>query len=215
MASRTMVRIDTNIDVEGDGKEKEDDVKEVNLFAQLDFTHFLFTNLMPPFKQGDEGVTAGHGLTAKVMHLWHHRAKGLNHDYALVGYLLSPNPSIMNHAKQNRTTQHDEAVSRLITKLLLPDDEVGESRNRTRSRLVHSFWKEFTEFSTRSGVFADPDMWFIAEDPTVESHEQWNTYGRIRTTVIGKLACLVLPKNLGIGSAERHWKLVKAAKAGQ
>ena len=36
-----------------------------------------------------------------------------------------------------------------------------------------------------------------------------------RTKVLGRLACLVLSKILGIGSAERHWKLVKEVKSGQ
>lgn len=163
----------------------------------------------------DDGITAGHGLTAKVMRLWHNRAKGLNHDYALVGYLLCPNPTIMNHAKHNRSAQHDDAVKRLINKLIVPSDAVGDTRDSTRAKMGLSFWREFTQFTTRTGVFADPDMWIIAEDPDISPHEWWNTYGRIRTTVCGQLACLVLSKNLGIGSAERHWKLVKAAKAGQ
>jgi hypothetical protein len=33
--------------------------------------------------------------------------------------------------------------------------------------------------------------------------------------VLGKLACLVLSKILGIGTAERNWKQVKAVKSGQ
>ena len=35
-----------------------------------------------------------------------------------------------------------------------------------------------------------------------------------RSTVLGKLACLVLSKILGIGSAERNWKQVKKLKSG-
>ena len=33
--------------------------------------------------------------------------------------------------------------------------------------------------------------------------------------VLGKLACLVLSKILGIGTAERNWKQVKLIKTGQ
>ena len=33
--------------------------------------------------------------------------------------------------------------------------------------------------------------------------------------VLGKLACFVLLKILGIGTAERNWKQVKAIKSGQ
>ena len=35
------------------------------------------------------------------------------------------------------------------------------------------------------------------------------------TKVLGKLACLVLSKILGIGTAKRNWKQVKAIKSGQ
>ena len=149
------------------------------------------------------------------MRLWHHRAQGLSHDYALVGYLLSPNPIIMKHAIDNRSMQHDDAVRRVISKLILTEDVVGEERKQRRAQLVHTFWKEYSDFTTRTGVFSHPDMWIMAGDVNVQAWEWWNAYGRVRTQVIGKLACLVVSKNLGIGSAERHWKLVKATKKGQ
>ena len=41
------------------------------------------------------------------------------HDNSLVGYLLSPNPTIMASAVLNKTALHDDAVDRLITKLIL------------------------------------------------------------------------------------------------
>ena len=63
--------------------------------------------------------------------------------------------------------------------------------------------------------FADPDLWIIAADPMIAAHEWWSTYGLTRTDVLGRVACVVTSKNLGIGSAERHWKLIKAAKRGQ
>jgi hypothetical protein len=40
-------------------------------------------------------------------------------------------------------------------------------------------------------------------------------YSLTRTKVLGKLGCIVTSKVLGIGSAERHWKIVKAVKSGQ
>lgn len=149
------------------------------------------------------------------MRHWHHRARGLSHDYALVGYLLAPHPIIQNHARQNMTMQHEEAVSRLITKLILPEDVVGAEREQMRASLVHTFKKEHSDFTNRTGVFAHPDMWVMAEDENVPAWEWWKAYGLVRTKVLGRLACLVVSKNLGIGSAERHWKLVKATKKGQ
>ena len=120
----------------------------------------------------------------------------------------------MNHAKQNRTMQHDD-VTRAVSKLLLPEDVVGEERKKLRANLVHTFWKQHSDFTTRSGVFSHPDMWIMAEDGSVQAWEWWNAYGLSRTKVLGKIACIIVSKNLGIGSAERHWKLVKATKRGQ
>jgi hypothetical protein len=41
-----------------------------------------------------------------------------------------------------------------------------------------------------------------------------HTWTLPRTKVLGKLACLVLSKVLGIGTAERNWKQVKKIKYG-
>ena len=35
------------------------------------------------------------------------------------------------------------------------------------------------------------------------------------TIILGKLGCIVCSKILGIGTAERNWKQIKAVKAGQ
>ena len=55
----------------------------------------------------------------------------------------------------------------------------------------------------------------IAQDPLQHTYMWHKIYSLSRTKVLGKLACLVTSKNLGIGSAERHWKIIKAAKNGQ
>ncbi|KAL3791414.1 hypothetical protein ACHAW5_005788 [Stephanodiscus triporus] len=59
------------------------------------------------------------GIAATVMQFWFKRKPRLLHDYSLAGYLLSPNPTIMAHVSDNKTLQHDGAVERLITKLLV------------------------------------------------------------------------------------------------
>ena len=44
----------------------------------------------------------------------------------------------------------------------------------------------------------------------------WHERNSLHTTrVLGKLACLVLSKILGVGTAKRNWKQVKLIKAGQ
>ena len=143
------------------------------------------------------------------------RADVMNHNYALVGYLCSPNPIIMAHALAGRSNKHNEAVKAVISKLMLPADLVGTARTERRAELVHKFWVEYRDFTLKLNKFADPDIWVIAADPMIAAHEWWSTYGLTRTEVLGIVACIVTSKNLGIGSAERHWKLIKAAKRGQ
>ena len=149
------------------------------------------------------------------MRLWSHRADAMSHNYALVGYLLSPNPTIMKHALDHKSKQHDDAVVSLINKLLVNKELVGDERTKQRANLVHLFWKEYSDFTLHMGKYSDPEMWLIAQDPTQHAYMWHKIYSLSRTKVLGKLACLVTSKNLGIGSAERHWKIVKAAKNGQ
>ena len=157
--------------------------------------------------------TGEDNLTAKVMRYWAPRATAMNHQYSLAAYLLSPHPQIMKHASSHKTEQHHDAVAALISKLLLPKDIVSsEERNRTRAEMVHTFWTEYSDYTLKMGKFDNPDMWMIAENPLQLAHEWHKTYSLPRTKVLGRLACLVTSKNLGIGSAERHWKIVKKAK---
>jgi hypothetical protein len=66
----------------------------------------------------------GPGLKDTIMQFWKKcRSKQIHH-YSLVGYILSPNPTIIDHAIENKTLAHDEAAERLITKLLL-DPRLG------------------------------------------------------------------------------------------
>ena len=99
------------------------------------------------------------------------RQDKLIHDYSLIGYLISPNPTIMANAYENRSTMHNDAVVHLIDKLIVNPIFVGEEKSEHLSK-------------------------------------------DIETKVLEKLACLVLSKILGIGTAERNWKQVKYIKSG-
>ena len=74
---------------------------------------------LPLFLIDYRTINLGIGLAATVMGFWQKRKNKLVHDYSLVGYILSPNPTIMAHAIDNKTLEHDAAAERLITKLLL------------------------------------------------------------------------------------------------
>ena len=95
----------------------------------------------------------GMGLAATVMNFWQKRKSKLVHDYSLVGYILSPNPTIMAHAIENKTLEHDAAAERLITKLLLDPACIGNERTIQRARLIDTFMEEYGDFINRRSVF--------------------------------------------------------------
>jgi hypothetical protein len=168
------------------------------------------------YRTGD--VTAGwggDGLAATVMQFWIKRKHRLIHDYSLVGYILAPNPTIMEHAVEHKSLQHDEAAERLITKLLLDPALVGDERKVQRARLIDSFMDEYSDFTNRRGMFARDNIWIMAADSETKAYKWHYKYSYHQTKVLGRLACLVLSKILGIGTAERNWKQVKAVKSGQ
>ena len=55
----------------------------------------------------------------------------------------------------------------------------------------------------------------IAADETTKAYKWHYKYSYHQTKVLGKLACLVLSKILGIGTAQQNWKQFKAVKSGQ
>jgi hypothetical protein len=55
----------------------------------------------------------------------------------------------------------------------------------------------------------------MAADENCKAYQWHFKYSYPQTKVLGKLACLVLSKILGIGTAERNWKQVMAMKSGQ
>ena len=64
-------------------------------------------------------------------------------------------------------------------------------------------------------MFAHDDIWIMASDENAKAYQWHYKYSLPTTKVLGKLACLVLSKILGIGTAKRNWKQVKAVKSGQ
>jgi hypothetical protein len=155
---------------------------------------------------------AADGLASTVMDLWQKRRSRLVHDYSLVGYILSPNPTIMAHAIDNKTYEHDEAAEWLITKLLVDPSLVGHAWTVERAWLIDTFMEEYGNFTNRHGVFGRDNIWIMAAEEDCKAYRWHYHYSYNQTKVLGKPACLVLSKILRIGTAERN---VKGVKSGQ
>jgi len=176
-------------------------------------------------------------LKYQVMVLWLKRGPKLIHDYSLAGYILAPHRKIMQDAsvRMRESTIYTDAVSRLIGKLLVDDDTNNRLRligklvaanGVTNNRLALSrteeiaqstivFLREHRNFANRTGTYDNTIMWSEPDNDEFIVSCHWHlTWTVPRSTVLGKLACLVLSKILGIGSAERNWKQVKKLKSG-
>ena len=75
--------------------------------------------------------------------------------------------------------------------------------------------EEHGDFSNKRGMYARDNIWIMATDENAKAYRWHFKYSLPTTKVLGKLACLFLSKILGIGTAERNWKQVKADKSGQ
>ena len=73
-------------------------------------------------------LSRGDTLSDQMMSFWLKCRDKLIHDYSLVGYILSPHPTVMAYAIINKSISHDEAVERLLTKLIPDSNLVGEDR---------------------------------------------------------------------------------------
>ncbi len=138
----------------------------------------------------------------EIMRYWIKRRDKLIHPYSLVGYLLSLNLTIMTHARAHRSDMHNKAVITLIARLILNPLLVGNARNEALSEAITIFWDEFNNFQNRKRMFRHEYMWETkARDDTPAF--RWHKRNSLHTTrVLGKLACLVLSKILGVGTAE-------------
>jgi hypothetical protein len=170
------------------------------------------------------------------MVLWFKRRPKLIHDYSLAGYILAPQHKILQDAslRMRESPIYIDAVSRLIGKLLVDDGTnnrlqligrlVGEngtnnrlplSRTEQIARSTTVFLREHRIFANRTGAYANSIMWSEPDHDEFIVSCHWHLSWTVpRSTVLGKLACLVLSKILGIGSAERNWKQVKKLKSG-
>jgi hypothetical protein len=66
-------------------------------------------------------------MTHQIMTFWFKHRPKLIHDYSLVGYILSPNPQIINNARERMLDSpiYSDAIKCLIGKLLVPENLIS------------------------------------------------------------------------------------------
>ena len=80
---------------------------------------------------------------------------------------------------------------------------------------MNTFWDEFEEFKERTGPFSTAYIWNGQNnDLRVGKSHLWHKKKSLCSTkVLGKFACRVCSKIVGMGSAERNWGDVKYLKS--
>jgi hypothetical protein len=103
----------------------------------------------------------------------------------------------------------------LIGKLLAPENFTSTEHNERLSEMTTKFFDEHQKFVNQTGILTSATMWYAAWSCVFVIACHWHhTWTLPRTKVLGKLACLVLSKSLGIGTAKHNWKQVKKIKYG-
>jgi hypothetical protein len=90
---------------------------------------------------------------------------------------------------------------------------VGTERSTKRAKLIDTSMEDYCNFTNKHEMFAWDKVWIVASDANAKAYRWHYKYSLQPTKVLGRLACLVLSKILGIGTAKQNWKEVKAIKA--
>ena len=151
-------------------------------------------------------------LGQKVINLWNKRRAKLVTDFAIAGWLLSPIPEIFEDSALNMTGEDRNVLERLLQKMMgtgMADD------SDEFAAIMNTFWSEYEDFKSKSGPFGKAYIWNAKNSDLVlgKSHLWHKTNSYFHTKVLGKFACRVCSKIVGMGSAERNWGDVKYLKS--
>lgn len=156
----------------------------------------------------DEDITLG----TKVLDIWNKRRNKLINDFTIAGWLLSPIPEVYFDSCANMTGEHRDAVERLLKKMYASDmaDDSDEL-----AALLSDFWDEYEQFKSKTGPFEKSYIWKAGNIDIQQNGRShlWHKKNSLPyTKVLGKFACRVCSKIVGMGSAERNWGDVKHLK---
>ena len=156
--------------------------------------------------------TAQTTLGGDVVRLWQKRRAKLTTDFAIAGWLLSPIPDIYKDSSLNQNGGHRDIVDGLLRKVMGGDfaDDSNELHD-----MLNTFWDEFEMFKTKTGPFDKSYIWSPQNQDINQgrSHIWHKKNSYFQTKVLGKFACRVCSKIVGMGSAERNWGDVKYLKS--
>jgi hypothetical protein len=152
-------------------------------------------------------------LGQKVSEIWLKRRDRLVSDFAIAGWLLSPIPEVYRDSSSNQTGEHRDALDRLLRKMM--GSEFAEDSDELAS-IMNTFWEEFEQFKSKRGPFSRAYIWNETNNSDLslgKSHIWHKKNSYFQTKILGRFACRVCSKIVGMGSAERNWGDVKHLKS--
>jgi len=151
-----------------------------------------------------------------VKQSWMKRKQLLEHDFAIAGWALSILPEIRDDVRLNLDGDKRIAIERVIAKLHVAPNPNSKVANDEIDVIIDTFWKEFSDFQNKTGVYGlRPGRFLLPDAINGNSHLWHELYSLPYTSVLGFVACRVTSKRLGVGSAERSWADVKQIKDGK
>jgi len=158
------------------------------------------------------GSTNNTTLGGQVHSYWLKRRSKLVTDYAIAGWFLSPIPDIYNDSTMHQEGSHRDAVDRLLKKIM--GTEFADDSNELYA-MMNTFWEEFEQFKSKAGPFDKAYIWSPQNHDITQgrSHIWHKKNSYFQTKVLGRFACRVCSKIVGMGSAERNWGDVKYMKS--
>jgi hypothetical protein len=202
-------RVDEFLDGELERKEKEKDQPSDEAEGDGDDASVL--SVVDDASDDEEEGVAPTPVTTMYQSIataWHKRQGALVHDYAIAGWLLSPVQEIRADVASNMTMDVRKALERVTLKLL-----GYASTKKQQGEMLNTLWAQYEHFQNKTGHYASRDhIWSSPDLERGDSHV-WHRKNTLPGyTVLGKVACIVCSKILGIGSAERAWGNVKHLK---
>ena len=202
-------RVDEFLDGELERKEKEKDQPSDEAEGDGDDASVL--SVVDNASDDEEEGVAPTPVTTMYQSIataWHKRQGALVHDYAIAGWLLLPVQEIRADVTSNMTMDVRKALERVTLKLL-----GYASTKKQQGEMLNTLWAQYEHFQNKTGHYASRDhIWSSPDLERGDSHV-WHRKNTLPGyTVLGKVACIVCSKILGIGSAERAWGDVKHLK---
>ena len=150
----------------------------------------------------DDNSPTTNSLSSNIIFCWERRKKQIINPYVVTSWMLSPVQEIMEDAIENHNADHRNIVSELLVKLFLPFENYPgkeEEYNNEKNKMLDTFWEEHNQFTTKTGVFSHQQYMWHSSDLNNNRTHLWHKKNTLKCTrFLGRLACLVCSKPLGI-----------------